>query len=227
MRRSTTYCLCIVAAGLLAGAAPISAEPVALHRTAHFELAHDADGAFAAELGVLLEELYARHLIAARKAGLLPHAPAGVFRWVCVEHADALQPFRVEGEGWEQFNRQAFYASREDRVLFARDAGHPVADDWTAVPAAAHTRCLSHELAHQVAYRSGLQRSGVMYAFWISEGLALNFETVDARKGGFAGENAPRRERLIEAHREGRIADLFDFIAMPVRRSPQMHQAIP
>ena len=35
---------------------------------------------------------------------------------------------------------------------------------------------LTHELAHQLAFNSGIQKRGVMYPFWVSEGLATNFE---------------------------------------------------
>lgn len=72
-----------------------------------------------------------------------------------------------------------------------------------------YVHCIPHEMAHQMAYRSGLQASGVMYPFWISEGLAANFETLEQ---GFAGPNPDRQRRRMEDYRAGRLADLNEFI---------------
>jgi hypothetical protein len=73
----------------------------------------------------------------------------------------------------------------------------------------------THEAVHQLAFNSGVQKPGVMYPFWLSEGLACNFETADASKPfGPYMDNAGRRQRLLEAHGAGRLMGLESFVSL-------------
>jgi len=71
-----------------------------------------------------------------------------------------------------------------------------------------------HEAAHQLAFNTGLQKRGVMYPLWVSEGLATNFESDTAHEIGMAGENAPRQRQLLRAHADGRLMPLESFITL-------------
>lgn len=72
-----------------------------------------------------------------------------------------------------------------------------------------------HEAVHQLAYNSGIQVVGRMYPFWVTEGLATNFETDDPSKPfGPMHDNLNRSRLLIEAHSQDRLMPLADFVAL-------------
>ncbi len=73
---------------------------------------------------------------------------------------------------------------------------------------------VTHEAAHQLAFNLGLQRRGVMYPLWLSEGLACSFEWQGPAAGfGPAQDNPQRREALVAAVRSGHIAPLTELIS--------------
>ncbi len=72
-----------------------------------------------------------------------------------------------------------------------------------------------HEAAHQIAFNSGIQRRGVQWPLWYSEGLATAFETIaPAAPFGPTADNAFRRTKMDEAVRAGRAIPLAEFIEM-------------
>ena len=73
----------------------------------------------------------------------------------------------------------------------------------------------THEAAHQLAFNCGLQRRGVRYPLWVSEGLATNFEATgfDARFGP-TFDNPKRRNRLHRLYGYGTLQSLRQFITM-------------
>lgn len=86
-----------------------------------------------------------------------------------------------------------------------------------AVAAGANDAKTTHEAVHQLAFNSELQNIQVAYPFWLSEGLATSFETVDAagaERFGPYHDNPSRRGPLIEAHMHGRLLPLESFAVM-------------
>lgn len=72
-----------------------------------------------------------------------------------------------------------------------------------------------HEAVHQLAYNSSIQVPGRMYPFWVTEGLATNFETDDPGKPfGPMHENPDRSRLLVQAHTQGQLMPLKDFVAL-------------
>jgi hypothetical protein len=73
----------------------------------------------------------------------------------------------------------------------------------------------THEAAHQLAFNTGIQKRGVMYPLWLSEGLASNFELAD-RSGAFGPDqdNAYRRGALLRAARRGGLLPLEDLATL-------------
>lgn len=73
----------------------------------------------------------------------------------------------------------------------------------------------THEAVHQLAFNSGVQVRGVMYPFWLSEGLATNFETTEATaRFGPHSDNPARRQILVDAREQQKLMPLGDFIVM-------------
>lgn len=74
------------------------------------------------------------------------------------------------------------------------------------------TARLTHELAHQLAFNSGLQKRGVMYPFWVSEGLATNFEFESLAGSGFEQCSTARCGCLIKMRDAGELVPLQQFL---------------
>jgi hypothetical protein len=71
---------------------------------------------------------------------------------------------------------------------------------------------LTHELAHQLAFNSGLQKRGVMYPVWVSEGLATNFETSDSAGASAIPSNSARSSCLASTYAAGEMTPLRQFV---------------
>lgn len=72
-----------------------------------------------------------------------------------------------------------------------------------------------HEAVHLLAFNTGLQSRGVEYPFWLTEGLAMSFETDDTNVSfGPDFTWAPRQARADELRRIGAIVPLRDLVAM-------------
>lgn len=82
-----------------------------------------------------------------------------------------------------------------------------------------------HEVAHQLAFNTGLQKRGVMYPLWVSEGLATNFECDALSNIGFGGDNPPRQRQLRRAYENDRLMPLEDFVTLVHIRSSSPYSA--
>ena len=72
-----------------------------------------------------------------------------------------------------------------------------------------------HEAAHLIAFNCGLQNRGRQYPFWLTEGLATNFETEDAT-GAFGPDRPlPARERdFANRMQAGSLLALADLLVL-------------
>ena len=186
----------------------------ALEQTAHFAVLHSLDGNATANLGDLLEAVFARHLRAWRDAGFVTQAPATPMQWRCFDRPAAFQCYVEREEADMPVDEPSFYSSRSDRVVILRSVTEPRADGSLPADDPMDLRRVSHEAAHQMAFDTGLQTRGVMYPFWVSEGLAVSMETADLAKGEFGGDNPYRRARLVAAYRQNRLCPIGDFLVM-------------
>lgn len=72
-----------------------------------------------------------------------------------------------------------------------------------------------HEATHQLAFNTGVQSRRGGYPFWLTEGLATTFETINpALPTGPGADNPRRRRRLTEAFHAHRLVPLADFIGL-------------
>ncbi|QNN24389.1 DUF1570 domain-containing protein [Planctomycetales bacterium ZRK34] len=70
-----------------------------------------------------------------------------------------------------------------------------------------------HEATHQLAFNSGIQSRYVNNPFWLSEGLATNFETMSpAVPFGPGQDNLVRRRALLKAAKAGQLDPLSKFV---------------
>lgn len=82
------------------------------------------------------------------------------------------------------------------------------------VEAASVTKTI-HEATHLIAFNCGLQSRAHQYPFWLTEGLAASFETLEPSAA--FGPDVPMEARdleFIEAMRDGRLVPVEVFIQM-------------
>ncbi|MCY2928859.1 MAG: DUF1570 domain-containing protein [Planctomycetota bacterium] len=183
--------------------------------------------------GRSLDQVYRRFYEQFNRAGFEPKTPPDKLVWVCLDSYRALEAYGRAADGAEVSWMNAYYSHRTNRVAAAmmggvrtaQAAGRPSgsagklaasgdSDSGEAVVGGLSVRTITHELTHQLAFNSGLQRRGATYPFWLTEGLATNFEADSPDSVGLGREEARYRQRLIEAKALGRLIPLERFLAM-------------
>ena len=215
-----------------------------LHESDNFVMLHDTTSHRAAARVALLEHTYDRFFEAFKTFdGLRPvHRPlvCVVFakRHDFVTYARRVDWLDMSWSGGyysARTNRMALYDARragnepENQTQPQSDGQKKAADDGqrptvllsstdeagASASPPLNVGAITHEAAHQLAFNSGLQRGGVMYPLWLSEGLACAFETNHA--GQPFGIERINRTRLFELRRAMRgdgLIPLRRFITM-------------
>ena len=121
----------------------------------------------------------------------------------------------------EQARRQARSADRsqlnraQDYAKRVREHAEREAERIRDLVRAASDAKAVHEAAHLIAFNCGLQSRSRRYPFWLTEGLATNFETEDAN--GAFGPDRPldARERDFDNRMEaGELLPLRDLVQL-------------
>lgn len=88
----------------------------------------------------------------------------------------------------------------------------PRYDTITALTNIAHS---IHETTHQLAFNSGIQKRGVTYPIWFSEGITTSFETVTpAVQFGPLINNSYRQNKLRKATRRNNLIPPDRFVSL-------------
>ncbi len=204
----------VLALGLAASAS--AQTPAGAYQTVHFRLEAQRDAAWSTQMGGLLEGLYTAFYHDLSQAGFQLRAPDQPLTWIGFDDAEEFgQHARVR----DQFDAswlQGYYSSRTNQVALIRSAfllPAPTPAESTAT-APLDVRRISHELAHQLTYNSGLLRRGVMHPAWLTEGLATNFEAESLAEVGFGHVNQARWNQLREMQQRGALVSLAEFVVM-------------
>lgn len=191
----------------------------ALYRTSHFLVSSGDASPTSSALGDLLEMIHARLLHAMARHGLALDVPSQPLIWVCSHDRGQDRRHSLSVEHVGAVFREAYYSTRTNQVVLCseglievRDAERSDAspllveresrfpDGSYAFPASSElVLVLTHEMTHQLAYNSGLQKRGVMYPLWVSEGLATFFEGSALPQWDPIG-NTGRRRTLAKLH---------------------------
>jgi hypothetical protein len=206
--------------------------------TEHFCIIHDAQAEFVSGTGKTLEQAYKRFYGAFSRAGFHLARPTERLVWICFPQQGDFNKYAVQAEGMDLSWLDGYYSTLTNRVAVVQPNTMQLASDPTDGASTSSVRTtlvanagqsgevlpmssggsgldrprLTHELAHQLAFNSGLQNRGVMYPFWVSEGLATNFEFDSATGVGFEGSSIARRKCLAQAHAAGELMPLWQFI---------------
>jgi hypothetical protein len=205
------------------------------HHTDHFMLVHAAGRGWADYTGQLLEKTYANFYSTFRNAGFTPRPANQRLVWVCFSQRDQFDDYALKADRMDMSWSKGYYSTRTNRVALLQrstpgtttaKSGSDAATSGAGVYQVFETTSktnrdpfvdvanATHEAAHQLAFNSGIQKRGVMYPLWASEGMAANFEAEDAGHFELGGENASRKRDLIEAYREGRLYSLPEFVTL-------------
>lgn len=223
----------VLGEGQPAAGVPSSPGPT-LHRTRHFVVVSETDSHSLPVAGALLETIHSRLSRAMASYGLELEARTEPLVWRCFDDRGQYRRYAQAVEPAGALFPEAYYSTRSNHVVVLCDAttplGVPAAPDaamhlaarelGSAVarsgwPAASIDRILllTHEMAHQLAYNSGLQKRGVMYPLWVSEGLATFFECSALPKAERAAR-ASRQRRLAQLGWQGRLLGLHELVAL-------------
>lgn len=203
-----------------------------VHATDHFVVLHQTDAYIAAGRAALLETTHRQFEDTFLQAGFTLRPLDQPM--VCVLFANE-QDFGKYAKRVDWIDMSwsgGYYSSRTNRVaLFDtggwpgsgtvaeaegnRDAYYGATDAATSATTLISLASTTHEAAHQLAFNTGLQRRGVMYPLWASEGLATNFES-DVFFGdlGPHAPNATRQRDLMAAYRNDLLLPLDQFACL-------------
>jgi hypothetical protein len=206
--------------------------------TEHFVLFHEPGAGYVAGACRTLEYAYENFYGVFSKAGFDLSRSKDRLVWICFPRKSGFNRYALQAEGMDLSWLDGYYSTLTNRVaIVQRDQG--VRRPEEAVPSRASsseavvaaprspqegvlamaaagqpfdvTR-LTHEVAHQLSFNSGIQKRGVMYPLWVSEGLATNFEFDGTGSAGLAHGNTARCNGLLEAYAAGELTPLRQFV---------------
>jgi len=178
--------------------------------TRHFALVHEAQAEDVVEMADLLEDAYRRFYTTFSEAGFQLSRPEGPLVWIRFGQQEAFIEYARRTEGMDLSWLDGYYSMRSNRVAVVQPSlPSPSAD---ALSERFDMARVAHELAHQLAFNSGLQKQGVMYPVWVSEGMATNFELAETMDVGESPSESPRGSGLAAMYAAGEMTPLRDFV---------------
>ena len=207
------------------------------HATNHFVILTDAPADWATKAGRTLERTQDAFYRAFGSAGFEPAPMENRLVWVAFSRRDDFHQYALNIDRLDMSWSDGYYSTRTNRVALVCESAAPArstvasaSDSTEHFPQPSegftHLAQATHEAVHQLAFNSGLQKRGVMYPLWASEGLATNFEASGSGEFGPTHDNAHRRRQIVRAMQRDQLITLHDFITLtrvPVDSPDQTH----
>jgi hypothetical protein len=181
-------------------------------------------------IAFLLEFTYGSFKDRACEAGFFLNEPKEKLRWLCFGEAVSFNDYALHADKMDLSRLSGYYSSNTNTVAIVKPSMiPPLVKPVAALPDEAQGRIMAissvrhpyteavkivHEAAHQMAFNTGIQKRGIMYPLWVSEGIATVMEDCLTEFMPSGSYTALRRERLIEMHERGRIIPLERFVAL-------------
>ena len=190
--------------------------------------------------GRTLEYAYQHFYEVFAQAGFDLSRPPDRLVWICFPQKSSFSKYALRVEGMDLSWLDGYYSTLTNRVAIVQpdpkirqreEVTPPSASEvhvrGPPVPRGRRTKDvlpmsaggprfdvtrLTHEVAHQLSFNSGIQKRGVMYPLWVSEGLATNFEFDGSLSEGLEHCNAARCKGLLEAYHAGELVPLRQFV---------------
>ncbi len=200
------------------------------HTTSHFIIAYNTTKAYAQWYGSLHERLYNGFFNYWRRRGAKITDPDWPLVAVVFSDQADYAEYSKDELGAAATSIVGYYSLRTNRVVTydltgsqkirttgPRPNGRLQINRLLAQPSAAPTvATVIHEATHQLAYNSGLQRRYADNPLWLSEGIAMFFETPDL--------NSNRSWRGIGSINHNRLNQMRKF--MPERQSTSLRNLL-
>jgi hypothetical protein len=188
-------------------------------------------------VGSMLEQVLPKLAQSMRASGLPVKPPAEPLPWFCFDDREQYRRHTLAIECVGLSFPESYYSTRTNHVVVYYGAtpdsqrgetdprmpdsslhlldvpSKPANSTDPAAVASNRVLILTHELAHQLAFSAGLQKAGVMYPLWVSEGLATYFER-SALSGTGTGTHTIRKQRLAELGRTHQLLPLEDLAVL-------------
>ncbi|MGE5294728.1 MAG: DUF1570 domain-containing protein, partial [Solirubrobacterales bacterium] len=222
--------------GVLTSLQSLADAPFEAASTEHFTIIHEV-GSNTAATGRALESTYHRFYDVFAKAGFRLSPSADHLVWICFPQQSGFNKYALQAEGMDLSWLDGYYSTLTNRVAVVQPDVQVAEEEPVSPPRMGDIRItlaanrqsekvlpmsppghcfdvtrLTHELAHQLAFNSGIQKRGVMYPIWVSEGLATNFECDGLTTASVLPSNAARRSSLATAYAAGELVPLRQFI---------------
>jgi len=204
--------------------------------TGHFVLLHEPGAGYVSGTGKALEDAYGQFYEIFRRAGFHLSRSSDPLIWVCFPDQNDFNSYTFQVERTDLSWLDGYYSTLTNRVaivqpnrqIFALAEGHPLPESRACGPTLSQSRPgqgilpmpagglditrLTHELAHQLAFNSGLQKRSVMYPLWVSEGLATNFEFEGSATASLERCHTARCRSVLEMRASGELIPLRQFV---------------
>lgn len=190
-----------------------------VHRSKHYLIVHNTSDAYVTWTGNLLDSVYNSFLISWKNKGFpIKEAEFPLVAVLFSNQALFKQHAKKELGNDIPDMMKAYYALSSNRIVMyditgtssntATTGKRITRDDIKKIleqpGAEVNITTIIHEATHQVGYNIGLQERFAPYPLWLSEGLAMMFETPTARdKNGWKIGIRPNRPRIFA---------LFDYL---------------
>lgn len=193
--------------------------------TRHYVVCYDTSRAYAQWCAALFERLHDAFMNFWRQAGFEVEDPAYPLVVVIFADRQRYEEHAAADLGAATDRVVGYYNLLSNRVTTfdltgsdlvggrpSRSAGRAGLEILASSRAAGLVATLVHEATHQMAFNCGLHRRLAAVPLWVSEGVAIYFETPDvgSERGwrGIGGVNGPRRERFLAGRRPGWFTEI-------------------
>lgn len=209
------------------GAAVLSTLPVGFDQlaTRHYVVCFDTSRAYAQWCAALFERLHDAFVNFWRQAGFEVEEPTHPLVVVIFADRQRYEEHAAADLGAATDRVVGYYNLLSNRVTTfdltgsdlvggrpGRSAGRAGLEILSSTRAAGLVATLVHEATHQMAFNCGLHRRLAAVPLWVSEGVAIYFETPDVSSDrgwrGIGGVNAPRRDHFMAERRAGWFAKI-------------------
>ena len=206
-----------------------------LHQSKHYVVVYNTTDKYAKWCSSLLERLQKGFLAFWKKRGSKVYAPKTPLAVLIFNNKPSYMNHARAELGASAGNAIGYYSFQTNRIVMYDLTGSQAArremtnrgsmkdisallNNPKALPLVA---TIIHEATHQIAFNCGLQTRYVDNPIWVSEGLAVYFETPDLSSNrswsGTDKVNYDRWDRFRENYRNGKVANLKTLIATDER----------
>lgn len=183
-----------------------------IYRTAHYVICYNTSEAYAKWVGALYERLYSAFMNYWERRDFDMHAADTPLVVLIFDSKENYARHALKELGSDPGGMIAYYHMETNRVtmydITGADAINKQNGQRTAAQintilsqpnTAAMVATVVHEATHQLAFNGGLQTRYADWPFWVSEGLAMYFETPSLGSSrGWTGLGKVNRVRLVQ-----------------------------